>query len=207
MLWWELSTSTHFVHSIHLLSEVFPVVFTMQRLQISCWSSWPTTGRLFKCLRKHNCQCRRKSMQRLIVFSVPSAALGKWNKKPVKLNVKLDNFHDYSATFLVKFTPLHLHEERAAVMHDFCVCTTNFQCFVLSSQLTCTPLQVNQPLFLAGKSSSDTFLISKVMKRNCLPRCAFKGLILLLPFLAFFAFAMQKKSCCSYSVTQHFTKS
>lgn len=55
-------------------------------------------------------------MQRLIVFSVPSAALCKLNQKPVKLNVKLDNFGDYYTTFLVKFTPPHLHEERAAVM-------------------------------------------------------------------------------------------
>lgn len=124
--WWELSTSTHFahsIHSIHFLSEVFPVVFTMQ---ISCWSSWPMMGRFFKCLRKNNCQCWRKSMQRLIVFSVPSAALGKLNQKPVKLNVKLDSFDDYSATFLIKFTPPHLHEERTVLMQDFCVCTTDF---------------------------------------------------------------------------------
>lgn len=65
-------------------------------------------------------------MQRLIAFSVPSAALGKLNQKPVKLNVKLDSFDDYSATFLIKFTPPHLHEERTVLMQDFCVCTTDF---------------------------------------------------------------------------------
>lgn len=112
---WELSTSTHFaysIHSINFLSEVFPVVFTTQDLQISCWSSWPTMGKFFKCLTKSNCQCWRKSMQRLIVFSVPSAALGKLNQKTVKLKVKLDNFHDYCATFLIKFTPPLLHEDQ-----------------------------------------------------------------------------------------------
>lgn len=42
-------------------------------------------------------------MQRVIVFSVPSAALGKLNQNPVKLNVMLDNFDDCSATFFIKF--------------------------------------------------------------------------------------------------------
>lgn len=50
-------------------------------------------------------------MQRVIVFSVPSAALGKLNQKPVKLNVMLDNLDNCSAMFLIKFTFLHLHEK------------------------------------------------------------------------------------------------
>lgn len=51
-------------------------------------------------------------MQRVIVFSVPSAALGKLNQKPVKLTVTLDNLDDCSAIFLITFTFPHLHEEK-----------------------------------------------------------------------------------------------
>lgn len=100
---WIFSKSTHFAHSIysiHVQTEVFPVVFTMHDLQVPCW--WPMTGRFFKCLRKNNCQCWRKWMQRLIVFPVPSAALGKPNQNPLRLNAKLDNFDDYSCSISYK---------------------------------------------------------------------------------------------------------
>lgn len=81
-------------------------------------------------------------------FSVPSPALDKLNQNPVKLNVKLDNFDNYSATFLIKFTPHHLHEERAAVTQDFCVAQqmpNASSCLLNLSVLLCN---LTDPIFI-----------------------------------------------------------
>lgn len=108
-------------------------------------------------------------MQRLIVFPVPSAALGKTNQNSERLNAKLDIFDDYSCSICYKI--YSSFPQRKSSCNEISVV---FSCFVPSSQLICSLLQVNQSLFSAGKSSFDRFLISKAMKSNYLSRHVYR---------------------------------
>lgn len=63
---------------------------------------------------------------------------------------------------------------------------------MLSSQLICSLLQVNQSLFSAEKSSFDRFLISKAMKSNCLSRYAY-GPHFLIPIFVILCLHCKKK--------------